>query len=162
MSHHIHGLVLHKTLLPAAKKLIPGGKGAALEQDFCFIPITDRVFEDLRSTYPELADAENEFERLSAAVEFVAKELSLEGEVAYIETEYWGGPGMQAAIVWKGGEVVLSLSAKAPKVGPINKALAVLGVDLRGRLDEFDTLGLGRYRSSHAWFHEATEVNGAG
>jgi len=66
MGHHVQGIVFRKTLLPVAKRLIPSGKGAALGQDFCFLPITDRVYDDLRSTYPDLADAENGFERLSA------------------------------------------------------------------------------------------------
>src|SRR5262245_50335609 len=160
MSHHIQGIVLRQTLLSAAKKLMPSGKGAALGQNFCFIPITDRVFDDLRRTYPELVDTENGFERLSAPVEFVAKSLSRDEAVAYVETEYFGGTGVQAAIVWKAGEVVSS--DKSADVGPINNALASLGADRRGHRDEFDALGLGQFRSNSAWFHKAPKAKGAG
>jgi hypothetical protein len=160
MSHYIQGIVCRRTLLSAAKRLIPGGRGAALAQDFCFIPITDSLFDDLRARYPEAADIKNGFERLSGPVEFVAKALSAEDAVAYVETEYFGGDGGQAAIVWKAGHVVLS--ATSQNVGPINNALAFLGVDRRNHHDEFDALGLGKYRSNSAWFHKAPEVQGAG
>jgi hypothetical protein len=37
----------------------------------------------------------------------VAKRLSHAGAVAYIETDYFGGVGGQAAMVWRAGEVVM-------------------------------------------------------
>jgi len=160
MSHHIQGIVFRRTLLSAAKRLIPGGRGAALPQGFCFIPITDRVFDELRSAHPGLVDPENGFERLSAPVEIVAKALSGPEPVAYVETEYFGGDGGQTAIVWKGGQVVLS--AKSPDAGPINNALAFLGVQRQEHHDEFDAVGLGDYRSNSAWFHKAPEAKEAG
>ena len=160
MGHHIQGIVFGKALLSAAKELIPSGRAAALGQDFCFIPITDRVFDDLRRAHPELVDTKNRFERLSAPVEFVAKALSREEPVAYVETEYFGGTGVQGSVVWRRGEAVLS--AKSPDPRPINSALALLGVDRREHHDEFDALGLGEYRSNTAWFDKAAEAKGAG
>jgi len=160
MGHHIQGIVFRTALLPAAAGLIPSGRGAALGQNFCFIPITDRVYDDLRIAHPDLVDADNGFERLSGPVEFVAKELSGKGAVAYVETEYFGGTGAQAAIVWRDGHV--ALSAKSADIGPINSALALLGADRSAHHDEFDALGLGQHRSNSAWLHKAASAKGAG
>ena len=153
MGHYIQGIVFRKGLLAEARRLIPSVKCAALAQDLCFMPVTDRVFDDLRLAYPHLIDGENGFERLSAPVERVAIELSRGGAVAYVETEYHGGTGAQSSVVWKDGAVVLP--ARTAEVGPINEALILLGASRLDSHDEFDAVGLGQHRSNSNWFHKA-------
>lgn len=63
---------------------------------------------------------------------------------AIIETDYFGGLGEQAAVVYQGQTEIMP-----PEVaggGPINKALRHLGVVAQPGLDEFDTVGLGDFR----------------
>jgi hypothetical protein len=75
---------------------------------------------------------------------------SAEGKVMYFETEYFGGTGTQGAIVLERGSVLFG-----PRVavrGPINAALALLGVKVcLPALDEFDTIGLDRHRTTDSW-----------
>jgi hypothetical protein len=63
---------------------------------------------------------------------------------AVIETEYFGGDGDQAAAVYAGAKEVMP--PEVDSIGPINKALRLLGVVPSSGRDEFDTVGLGNYR----------------
>lgn len=64
--------------------------------------------------------------------------------LAYIETGYIGGQGVQGAAVFRDGAVMLRLGGVGR--GPINAALDLLGVVASADRDAFDTLGLGRFR----------------
>jgi hypothetical protein len=69
--------------------------------------------------------------------------------VAYVETEYFGGEGTQAATVWDRGATIFG-PAEA-EAGPINQALRRLGVERTAGEDEFDKVGLGRHRRNEDW-----------
>jgi hypothetical protein len=72
------------------------------------------------------------------------KAIAPERLFAIIETDYFGGLGDQAAAVYRGdSEVMVPMSGAS---GPINEALRVLGVRRAVGMDEFDTVGLGRFR----------------
>jgi hypothetical protein len=73
--------------------------------------------------------------------------------VAYVETEYFGGDGVQAAAVWEGGAI--AFGPRQADAGPINEALRLLGVERTTAQDEFDTVGLGRHRRNEGWIEEA-------
>jgi len=73
------------------------------------------------------------------------------GQLAYIETNYFGGTGSQAAAVFSAGEVIMRASrpiSREPvrRNDPINTALRVLGVQALAGEDEFDAIGLSRFR----------------
>jgi len=75
---------------------------------------------------------------------------------AIINTDYVGGIGSQAAVVYDHGNV--SMETQAGGHGVINKALRMLGVErvpggerLTG-YDEFDSIGLGKYRDFDDYF----------
>jgi len=83
---------------------------------------------------------------------------------AYIEAEFWGGTGMQAAVVLERTRLIFG-----PEISPgaINTALRHMGVDdglsvtLYGIAsptgeDPFDAVGLNRHRSVSAWLREST------
>jgi len=76
-------------------------------------------------------------------------DLSHHGPVAYVETDYFGGAGVQAATVWESGSVRMP-AQKAGK-GPINRALRLMGVRAGLLQDEFDVVGLGANRSNDDW-----------
>jgi hypothetical protein len=92
----------------------------------------------------------------------------------YIETNYFGGMGRQAAALFKNGELawkkasstfassdsrpflerMFKLKASPPK-SPVSEGLAKLGVPPSRLGDEFDHVGLGRFRSlEHLGFYE--------
>jgi hypothetical protein len=90
----------------------------------------------------------------------------------YIETNYFGGTGDQSAaffdsgqLVWKQAETTLESVASnswlakffnrsVPAKSPINEGLARLGVVASKGQDEFDQLGLDRFRSLEAFGFE--------
>ena len=84
-----------------------------------------------------------------------AAETSRRGVLAYLETDYSGGGGLQAATLWGGGATAIrpiSMTAdegrQRPRATwPINAALRGLGVVAASGMDEFDTFGLAPYRS---------------
>jgi hypothetical protein len=117
------------------------------------MPVTDAFRAEVstrghgENPYPELT-------RLSADLAALAREWSRRVPVAYVETDYLGGLGSQAAMAWVCGEVAFGpLRTGTWDKGPraINGALQVLGVNRLGDLDKFDTIGLGEYRRTDLW-----------
>jgi hypothetical protein len=75
--------------------------------------------------------------------------------IARISTDYFGGAGHQTAKVFIDNKKVYDKSSEFDwKENPINDALKMLGVEHKPGADEFDTIGLGRYRSNADFNHE--------
>ena len=90
-------------------------------------------------------------------------------ECAYIEADIWGGTGMQAGVVFQGGQVF-----KGPVISSaaINFSLRHLGVVsgsdegflsalIGNHKDAFDKVGLGRFRSVEGWKNAAEQCAGS-
>ena len=122
------------------------------------VPATDELFDHLRGggEPPEQGTLEP-FWKLSPGLARFAESLSMHSPVAYVETDYLGGPGDQAAAVWSRGALVMP--PRRAEGGPINEALRLLGVERAGHHDEFDALGLGRHRSLESWLEEAENIS---
>jgi len=88
---------------------------------------------------------------LSEALQRALIQAADDGKLAYIETNYFGGTGSQAAAVFSAGRIVMRSSIPigrqpAHRDAPINTALRALGVEALAGEDEFDSIGLGRFR----------------
>lgn len=83
-------------------------------------------------------------------VHHMLRAIALESLFAVIETNYFGGNGDQAAAVYQGGREIMAPAVAT--IGPINAALRHLGVQASAGLDEFDTVGLGRFRDFDEFF----------
>ena len=69
--------------------------------------------------------------------------------ICHITTDYFGGPGEQSADLRCGNDILLKNHTKFDPFGrPINQALKLMGVKKKDGMDEFDTIGLGRYRTN--------------
>jgi hypothetical protein len=121
------------------------------------IPVTAELRAELGA--PGVEPRIRGFEELSAVVENLAWSLSTRSPVAYVEAEYFGGAGAQAAVVFESGQLVLGplLEQDAGRKSPISCALHALGVHAAPGLDEFDTVGLGRHRRTGEWLMQAPE-----
>lgn len=112
------------------------------------------------------ADPVPGFVGLPAAVVRWLEALSRAGPAAFVEAEYFGGVGQQAAALWESGARALgplfcsdadAEEAAAVEAGvtldeaPINAVLARLGVKPDGARDAFAVAGLDRLRSTEAW-----------
>ena len=127
---------------------------ARLTGDLGFLPLSD---EHLDYLFPEQGDFDHEMTYLSAALKNALRDLTGDSVMAYIETDFFGGQGEEAAVVYNRGECVYG-PHRAP-VGPISQALALLGVVAHPtHHDAFETAGLGRHRSNEDWIEECGAV----
>lgn len=87
---------------------------------------------------------------------------SASGPIAYVEAEFFGGVGTQSGIAWSNGSAILGPLHTQNKDDEepgyttssdlaINEVLRLLGVQPDPDRDEFDTLGLGRFRETSDW-----------
>jgi len=130
-----------------------------LHHELWLLPLTSAFYAELRAQLP--AEQPPQFEwvgEVSVASDLaeLARSLSQKEQepVAYVEAHFFGGSGGQSAIVWQQGQVLLALSREG--IGAINQALLCLGVRATspGVFDEFDMVGLGRWRSTEKWQNE--------
>ncbi len=91
----------------------------------------------------QIEDAQAAFARIASICETASAIVP----VAYIEADFFGGGGTQAATVWDAQRVVLGPLVED---NAINQALRKIGVQ-SGIRDEFDTLDLGRCRFTDDW-----------
>jgi hypothetical protein len=112
--------------------------------------MSDALVEHLATLFPAgSGQAHGEFWKLSPSGALWIEDLSAAGRVAYVETEYFGGVGTQAAAVWENGRTILG--PKQADIGPINDALRLLGVACTQTQDEFAVAGLDRHRETEDW-----------
>lgn len=124
--------------------------------ELLLIPVGDDAFDTVAAREGPSERAGPEFWRLTEALMELARECSVHGPIAYAETDYFGGAGVQGAAAWLVGK--LALPPTTHTAGPINAALHTIGLERASGLDEFDTLGLGLVRRMDA-FEERTPEN---
>jgi hypothetical protein len=156
MGHNINGFIGLAAQLATAARALPHAHVCKLKHGFALLPLTNDIAPD--------DDPTTEYEHLVALTQPMvewAKEHSSKLPLAYIETEYFGGTGVQAAIMWDGGSVQFGPTQTSGAVplsnGAINIALRRLGVPRGNSLDEFDALGLGIHRDNDDWLAAAGE-----
>ncbi|WP_144394612.1 hypothetical protein [Pleionea sediminis] len=128
-----------------------------LISDFVFIPLDSKSngFKGF---------SEKPSEELTPKIKRLAKEMSYEGKVAFIEADFFGGSGEQCAMVWENGKLIWgpkisTHDSKNDDVGAINEALVCLGVYPHGEKDVFSTLNLGWNRSNAEWLEEINNLS---
>lgn len=150
MGHSLQALILRAPVegaVPATAHLV------RLSEDLVLLPVTDELFDDAVARFGGGGDNhEAVFWKFSPALCALAMSLVGDRMYAYIETDYFGGVGTQAAAVWKGREIVMA--PEKAEIGPINGALSLLGVQRGPRLDQFDRIGLSRHRHMEDWLEE--------
>jgi hypothetical protein len=142
----------------------PPARVALLDQGLALIPVTDEVAAALHCSHVR-PPPETGFRALTAGVYGALRVASMAAPIAYLEANYVGRDGWQAAAVWSERVIVygpkyLHPTEPFPPTGeaPVAEALRRLGATRVGRHDEFVAVGLGRYRNTAAW-HEADLTN---
>jgi len=162
MGHHIRGFIARRDDLLKTADSLPGARVVPLALGFAFLPVTEQLAGDEEPVpFVQLGG-------LTARLSTWAEEQSRGFPLVYVETDYFGGDGWQAAMTWVGGSAVFGPVRTAdlweggkfvptPLLeGAINRAVRHLGVERGSALDEFDALGLGRHRSNEAWLSETS------
>jgi hypothetical protein len=146
MSHQLEAVIADPTLLHASRVPLCV---VALADGLAIAPITPDVVAALGPAGHRLHP---DVWALTDALAALAAELSATGTVVFVETDYIGGPGRQAAAVWADGRLtfgpVLTGDESIIGTGAIDQALGWLGVTGDEQRDAFDELGLGRFRRS--------------
>lgn len=125
--------------------------------ELLLVPVNDDAFDTVIIAKGESPPAGTEFWRLTEALMEIAADVSADyGPVAYAETDYFGGSGVQSAAAWIQGK--LAMPPTTHPAGPINAALHTIGLERANGLDEFDTLGLAQVRRMDA-FEDRTPEN---
>lgn len=138
---------------PVLRALNGRAKIVQLDQGWSMLPMTRTVIEAMAVDGGAELDG---FRVAPAGFGSVLAACSVHGPLAYVEADFFGGVGSQAAQVWDGGKSVLGPllmdDADEPPPGgsPISRALRHLGVVAAGS-DEFEAVGLGRQRETDDW-----------
>lgn len=79
-------------------------------------------------------------------------ELLRNKTVVFVSTSYFGGIGEQSAEIYENGIKTFEQDSEIDySLNPINTALEKIGVVRKDGMDEFDTVGLGNYRSNKSF-----------
>lgn len=118
-----------------------------LPQGYCLIPLTDDFFDTVTAAFGTSNEAgATDLIYLTAAIHHLLCQYTVHNKLIYIETDYTGGVGTQAGVLYSNGQIsVLPQNSS----GTINRLLQALGVKRLPGKDEFDTLQLGRYRHTN-------------
>ena len=132
------------------------------------LPFTGALLEEVagRGGRRRSERARAECSGLSASDADWMRAISRDAAVAYVAAEFFGGTGTQAAVLRRGGTVALgplAATMDATEAIPpavlvpalremvINVALGPPGVSTADAPDEFEALGLSRYRGAEEW-----------
>lgn len=153
MSHNIEAIIIADDADFSILSSVKDVHRMPLSQGLILIPVTDELSDGQSEGEPD--GSENPYEqfwKFSKGIQKLIERLSKGRPVAYVETEYFGGTGAQVAAVWKDGS--LEFGPEQAEIGPINAALRLLGVHTEKGRDEFDSVGLGRFRSNEDWIEQ--------
>jgi hypothetical protein len=149
MSHSISGFVARADVLRAGTAHLRSAYVASLAQGFGFLPVTEEVDEETGGR----TAAYEQLYRLTDALARLGSAMSRGGAVAYVETDYFGGTGDQAAIAWKDGRI--AFGPEKARMGAVSDALRRIGAAKGEARDEFEAVGLDRHRGNDDWMEQA-------
>ena len=154
MGYRLEAVIGSSALLSAVTREQAAMVVVPLRQGFGLVPMTGEVLDAVDDGTPAGLPG---FWKLPGGLDCLLCSWSTRGPMAYVEAEYFGGVGTQAAAVWDGGAlafgpVVIGEAEPVPASGtPISQALARLGVVRGDHHDEFEAAGLGQERDTEDW-----------
>jgi hypothetical protein len=120
----------------------------ALTDHLVMVPLTDDVLEHYHIPSLPLTDGDGADVVVPPSLDLLCAKLSAHGLIVYVEAEFFGGVGEQAHVLFQDG---VALGPPIMANDAINRALRHLGVVSGGHHDEFEAVGLGRFRSTEKW-----------
>jgi hypothetical protein len=159
MAHYVQVLVTRGAGLAEIKSMWSQAKEREVLPGIFLIPLTDALVVEMTGkspTWPGLDETDGPDPDGSMTADVMEalgtvlaplKKVALRDEVALLLTQYFGGVGGQTALLLRGGDV-----ARGPLLGDhaINMVLSDFGVERQsGRRDEFEAIGLGRWRRTN-------------
>jgi hypothetical protein len=146
LGHFIHAIVAPES---TARRLIerwPELSACTHNGKHILFPINAELVDAKVAPDATPQETEETFILLTAGLRRLFADVSVDGILAYIETEYHGGQGGQGGMVLKNGQEVMPPEWAGSDM--INKALKLLGVRSTMTEDEFLVVGLGMARNN--------------
>lgn len=153
MGHSITAIVGTHQVVARVRGMAGAPAPTELPYGLCIAPLGHEQIDKL--TQLQSGEYLDGFRSLSDGLQAALLMAVGEDTLAYIETEYFGGSGSQAAAVFRDGAIVLRVvlpegRKPAQSDDPINSALRMLGVSGTLNGDEFTAVGLDRFRDLEA------------
>lgn len=153
MGHYISGIVAKVDSVREFASSASLHAPALLTDGLGFLPLSD---DHLDFLFPVQGSFDDSMTYLSDSLKAALSELSVDGPVAFVETEYHGGQGAQSAVVYDHGHCVFGPITN--DAGAISGAMKLLGVTTApGQHDEFEAVGFCRHRTNEDWIDDATQ-----
>jgi len=147
MGHFVQAFIGTRVALERIQQQFSKSQVVDLQQGLALLPLIKKLYDAIPNE--EDTDLVNKhFSFLTPKIVRLIVKDSREEPIGYFETEYSGGVGDQGAILGKNGKIIFG-----PEVGSgsINRMLALMSVESNGIQDEFDAIGLGRFRDTEDW-----------
>lgn len=158
MGDRIIGIVGTRTALANIVWMVGEKYLAPLEQDLFILPLGHRALDGLatygKPSHPGFAYLGPEL------TEALSKTCSGKDAFLYIESDFFGGIGSQAAALFRDGRLIwkdaralgekpslFSLLMRRDAAWPVNKGLQAMDVQRLPGKDEFVSIGLNRFRA---------------
>lgn len=144
MGHMIRAVIGKDNVMQAIAERWVYAEMISLPQGYALIFLNDYLFDDIE----ELINLKNtchnpHLNYLTDSVICFLKEYSHGAQLVYMETDYFGGYGTQAGVIFENGEMT---GEPMHGDGTVNHLLRLLGVRKQLLKDEFDSLELYKYR----------------
>ena len=151
MGHCVIGIILSSPAVDSVLRSSPALVAVPLVDGLSLIPLDDDSLDSIAADFSQTAEG---FAYLSPSLAAFLADHSRHAALVYFETEYFGGDGTQAAAAYRDGQALSPTPSSGD--GAINRALGCLGITRQGHFDEFDYVGLCRYRHTSDWIEAAT------
>ena len=116
------------------------------ENGFSIFPVNAELIDAKIAQDKSPSAQDEQFRLLSDGFRQLLKVLSRGGQLAYVETEYFGGAGGQGGVVCRNGEEIMPPTWSESDT--INEALGLIGMERESFADRFLAAGFGLVRSN--------------
>jgi hypothetical protein len=162
MGHNIRALIGMSDKIEKFSNNWSQSANKELEQGFALVKVTDELLDDINELSSiQSSDPYEEFDFLSSSLNELLMQESFRTQIAYIETDYFGGIGTQVVVLYDDGKVTVgplttedlwdqktnTYVQKTEGIRAINQVLKKVGVWCKKDVDEFDSLGLAHHRT---------------
>lgn len=149
MGHHINAIIGKREALAGLIEHLGSPPPTALACDLVIVPLDEQRLDKIAMSIEQSFDG---FAYLTFGMADEIGRIVPKGCVLYIETNHFSGMGSQSAAFFDNGALRwkrshLTFAKETAEKSPISDGLSNLGVVPQNGQDEFDELGLGRFRS---------------
>lgn len=152
MAYTLRAWLSTETLLQQVATRWNKARVVLLKQGMAIIPVSHALYDE-HHLHQQVEKPYVEFDYLTTEMIEHAVEISAIAPIAYIEAEYFGGIGTQAAILWEARQLKLG-PLHSEQIGPIDTILKYFGVVRENEFDEFYAVGLQKHRHTDEWLSE--------